>query len=70
MFLGRFRVLTKIFTIVILMTVIAAGITWLGTDALKTLNAGAEEMSHAAKRALIGARANQNVLVLSRSEPG
>jgi methyl-accepting chemotaxis protein len=67
-FLGRFRVLTKILAIVILMTAIAAGITWLGTSALKTLNAGADEMSSAAKRALTGARANQNVLVLSRSE--
>ena len=67
-FLGRFRILTKIFAMVILMTAIAAGITWLGTSALKTLNAGADEMSRAAKRALTGARANQNVLVLSRSE--
>jgi len=66
--LARFRVLTKIFAIVILMTAIATCITWLGTNALKTLNAGADEMSTAARRALTGARANQNVLVLSRSE--
>ena len=67
-FLARFRVLTKIISIVMLMAAIAAGISWLGVHALGSLNDGADEMSRASRRALTAARANQNVLVLSRSE--
>jgi methyl-accepting chemotaxis protein len=67
-FLARFRVLTKILSIVMLMAAIAAGISWLGVHALGSLNDGADEMSRASRRALTAARANQNVLVLSRSE--
>jgi methyl-accepting chemotaxis protein len=67
-FLSRIRILTKILIVVTLMAVVAGTISWLGISALNTLNAGANDMSRAAKRALTGARANQNVLVLSRSE--
>jgi methyl-accepting chemotaxis protein len=67
-FLARFRVLTKILAVIVVMAVIACSISWLGIRALSTLNEGADNMNRAAKRALTGARANQNVLVLSRSE--
>jgi methyl-accepting chemotaxis protein len=67
-FLGRFRILTKILSVIMLMAIVACTVGWLGIRALNTLNVGADEMSRAAKRALTGARANQNVLVLSRSE--
>ncbi len=66
--LARFRVLTKILAVIALMAVVACTISWLGIRALSTLNEGADNMNKAAKRALTGARANQNVLVLSRSE--
>ena len=67
-FLARFRVLTKILAVIALMAVVACTISWLSIRALGTLNEGADNMNRAAKRALVGARANQNVLVLSRSE--
>jgi methyl-accepting chemotaxis protein len=67
-FLARFRILTKILTIVMLMAAVAAGISWLGVRALGSLNDGAENMSAASKRALIAARANQNVITLNRAE--
>ncbi len=67
-FLARFRVLTKIIAVVVMMAAVAGGISWLGINALSKLNDGANEMSIAAFRALQAARANQNVLMLSRSE--
>ena len=67
-FLARFRILTKILAVITLMAIIAGTICWLGISSLNTLNAGAVEMKRASNRALVGARANQNVLTLSRSE--
>jgi methyl-accepting chemotaxis protein len=67
-FLARFRILTKILSVIILMAIVACTISWFGIHALNTLAEGADNMNRAAKRALLGARANQNVLVLSRSE--
>jgi methyl-accepting chemotaxis protein len=66
--LARFRVLTKILAIIVVMAVIAGGISWLGISALGTLNAGADNMNRAAKRALLAARANQNVIAMNRAE--
>ena len=67
-FLARFRVLTKILSIIILMATIAAGVAWIGISSLGSLNDKADNMSAAAKRALEAARANQNVLALNRAE--
>jgi len=67
-FLARFRVLPKILGVVMLLSALAAGITWLGVRALGTLNTGSANMASAAKRALVATRAAQAVLVLNRSE--
>jgi methyl-accepting chemotaxis protein len=67
-FLARFRILTKILSIIILMAGIAAGVAWIGISSLSSLNDKADNMSVAAKRALTAARANQNVLALNRAE--
>jgi methyl-accepting chemotaxis protein len=67
-FLARFRILTKILAIVMLMAVVAASIGWLGIHALASMNDGAELMKAAADRALNAARANQNVIALNRAE--
>jgi len=67
-FLARFRVLAKILAVVMLLSALAAGITWLGVSALSTLNSGAANMGSSAKRALVATRAAQAVLVLNRSE--
>jgi methyl-accepting chemotaxis protein len=67
-FLARFRVLTKILAVIVLLSAITTGIAWLGVNALGSLNAGADDMNAASKRALLAMRANQNVLALSRAE--
>jgi methyl-accepting chemotaxis protein len=67
-FLARFRILTKILAIVVVMTAVAAGISFLGIHALASLNDGADNMKFAAQRALDAARANQNVIALNRAE--
>jgi len=67
-FLGRFRILTKILGIVALLCTIAASIAYIGVSALAELNAKADAMSSAARRALLAARANQNVIALNRAE--
>ena len=66
--LARFQVLTKIIAVVMLLSALAAGITWLGVHSLSLVNAEATEMSSAAQRALIATRAAQAVLVLNRTE--
>ena len=67
-FLGRFRILSKILGIVVLLCGIGAAIAWLGVSALSDLSEKADVMSTAAKRALLAARANQNVIALNRAE--
>jgi methyl-accepting chemotaxis protein len=67
-FLGRFRILSKILGIVFLLCGIAAAIAWIGVSALGELSEKADIMSTSAKRALLAARANQNVIALNRAE--
>jgi len=67
-FLARFRVLTKIMGVIVLLSLTACGIAWIGISALAKLNEGAESMSLSALRALDAARANQNVIALNRAE--
>jgi methyl-accepting chemotaxis protein len=67
-FLGRFRILTKVLAIVILLSGVAAIIAYLGISALGQLSEKADAMSSAARRALLAARANQNVIALNRAE--
>src|SRR3954451_1217185 len=67
-FLARFRILTKILAIVILLSGIAATMAYLGISALGDLSEKADVMATAANRALLAARATQNVLALNRAE--
>jgi methyl-accepting chemotaxis protein len=67
-FLARFRVLTKIMSVIVLLSLTACGIAWIGISTLAKLNEGAESMSASALRALDAARANQNVIALNRAE--
>ncbi|CAL76379.1 putative methyl-accepting chemotaxis protein [Bradyrhizobium sp. ORS 278] len=66
--LSRFRVLTKILAIVLLMAAVAGTISWFAISALETVAEGAVLMKAAANRALLAARANQNVIALNRAE--
>ena len=67
-FLSRFRVLTKILAIVVLMAIVAGTISWVGIRALASMSEGADNMSYAAKRALVAARANVNAVAINRAE--
>jgi len=66
--MSRVRVLTKILSVVLLLSAIAGLIAWFGTRALSDLNAGAENMANAARRSLLAARANQNARDFNRAE--
>src|ERR1700760_2573997 len=66
--LARAKIITKILAVILLLAAVAVSISWLGIAAMATLKQGADNMSMSAKRALMAAQANQNVIVLSRSE--
>ncbi|WP_315801319.1 methyl-accepting chemotaxis protein [Bradyrhizobium sp. SZCCHNS3002] len=66
--LSRFRVLTKILAIVMLLAAVAATISWFAIGALHVVAEDASKMAVAANRALNAARANQNVIALNRAE--
>jgi methyl-accepting chemotaxis protein len=67
-FLARFRILTKIIAVVLMLSAVTVSMSWLGIRALASLNDGADNMRAAAGRALQAARANQNVIALNRAE--
>ncbi|MDE2330223.1 MAG: methyl-accepting chemotaxis protein [Bradyrhizobium sp.] len=67
-FLSRFRILTKILAIIVVMGGMAAAITFVGSNALRSVSVNADNMGVAAQRSLIAARARQNVLAISRAE--
>jgi methyl-accepting chemotaxis protein len=66
--LARFRILTKVLAVILLMAAVACAISWFGIRALSSLNDGAENMSFAAQRALQASRASVNVVALNRAE--
>ena len=67
-FLSRFRILTKILAIVLLLSAVAGGISYYGIQSLGRLNDGSNNMESAARRSLLAARMNQNVIALNRAE--
>ena len=67
-FLGRFRVLTKILAIVILLAALMGGGSFVAIQALSSQNSNAEMMALAAKRSLFAARANQSLIAVNRAE--
>jgi methyl-accepting chemotaxis protein len=66
--LARVKIITKILAVILLLAGIAVGTSWLGINAMASLNAGANNMSLAARRALVAATASQSVIVLNRAE--
>jgi methyl-accepting chemotaxis protein len=66
--LSRVRILTKILTVIVLLSLIAAGIAYLGITGLKTVADNGNVMKRSADRALDAARMNQNVLAINRAE--
>jgi methyl-accepting chemotaxis protein len=66
--LSRFKIITKILAVIMLLAATAMAISGLAIHTMASLNAGADNMSFAAQRALEAARANQSVIALNRSE--
>ena len=67
-FLARFRVLTKLGAIVILLSAVAAGITWLGVSSLKSLSDATDHMESTAKLSSAAQRLVVNLLAMNRAE--
>ncbi|HEY7844611.1 MAG TPA: methyl-accepting chemotaxis protein [Bradyrhizobium sp.] len=67
-FLARFRVLTKVLAIVVVLSGIAAATAYLGISALKSLSEQGEAMARSAERSLSAARANEHVIEINRAE--
>jgi methyl-accepting chemotaxis protein len=67
-FLSRFRILTKILSVISLLAGIAGGITVLGVMSLKSLSDATDVMEAAAAQALVAARLNVNLTSMNRAE--
>ncbi|WP_316183445.1 methyl-accepting chemotaxis protein [Bradyrhizobium sp. SZCCHNRI1009] len=67
-FLSRFRVLTKILTIVLLLSAMMGALSYIAAGALRDLNENAERMARAARRSMLAARANTNVASIVGAE--
>ncbi|GLH79912.1 methyl-accepting chemotaxis protein [Bradyrhizobium sp. SSBR45G] len=67
-FLSRFRVLTKILAIVLLLSGVTAAVAYIATNALYDQNQNAERMVRAAHRSLLAARANTNIMSMVSEE--
>jgi methyl-accepting chemotaxis protein len=66
--LARFKIITKIFAVIMLLAAVAAGTSWLGIHAMSAMNEDAETMASAAKRALEASRASTSLITLSSAE--
>jgi methyl-accepting chemotaxis protein len=67
-FLGRFRILTKILAIVLMLSALLGALTYLASNALRDQNDNAVRMASAAKRSMLAARANVNLVAMNGEE--
>jgi methyl-accepting chemotaxis protein len=66
--LARFKIITKILAVIMLLAAVAIGTSVLGIRAMSSMNDDAETMSSTAKRAVVAARANTSLITLSSAE--
>jgi methyl-accepting chemotaxis protein len=66
--LARFRIITKVLAVILLMSAVAVSITMVGSTALKSLSDATDNMELATTQALTSARMNQNVVAMNRAE--
>jgi methyl-accepting chemotaxis protein len=66
--LARFKIITKILAVIMLLAGVAAGTSWLGIRAMSAMNEDAETIASAAKRALEASRASTSLITLSSAE--
>jgi methyl-accepting chemotaxis protein len=66
--LSRFRILTKILSVIALLSLIAGGITVLGVTSLKSLNDAADRIELMGSQATMAQRIAVNLLAINRAE--
>jgi len=67
-FLARFKILTKILSVIMLLSVIAAGLAVLGIGSLGSLNDATNRMESSAMKAMLSQQIAVNLVSMSRAE--
>ena len=67
-FMARFRVLTKILSIIAVLSLISGAMAWLGISSLASVSERSDTMARSASRSLLATRANNNVVAMNRAE--
>ncbi|WP_146144798.1 methyl-accepting chemotaxis protein [Phreatobacter cathodiphilus] len=67
-FLSNLRILTKILSVIAILSIVSAAIAFVGARSLGSLNDATDVMESAADNALLAARMNANVLAMNRAE--
>ena len=67
-FMARFRVLTKILSIIAVLSLISGAMAWLGISSLASVSERSDTMARSAQRSLLATRANNNVVAMNRAE--
>ena len=66
--LGNYRIATKVLSIIVLLGLVAAGITTAGVLSLRSLHEAAGELATAGDKSVLSARMRQNIIALNRGE--
>jgi len=66
--MARFRILTKILAIIVVLSLITGVMAWLGVSSLHSVSDHSDTMKRSAERALLATRANNNVVAMNRAE--
>jgi methyl-accepting chemotaxis protein len=66
--LGSYRIATKVLSIIVLLGIVAAGITTAGVLSLQSLHHATIELGLAGDKSVLSARMRQNILALNRGE--
>jgi len=67
-FLSRFKILTKILAVILLLSTITGGVAVLGINALKSLSHATDRMEASASRAMLAQQLAVNLVTMSRAE--
>ncbi len=67
-FLSRFKILTKILSVVLLLSAIAIGMAVLGIGSLKSLNHATDRMEVSAEKAMLAQQLAVNLVMMNRAE--
>jgi methyl-accepting chemotaxis protein len=66
--MARFRILTKILAIIVVLSLITGVMAWVGVSSLHSVSDHSDTMKRSAERALLATRANNNVVAMNRAE--